>query len=89
MKKSIETEKDEKSPGGEVKRRPFVRLDRPVHVKRLLNKCINQTMAGTMTTDMLRAISYACQTVLKVFELTTLEERLARIEEALLQRQGK
>jgi hypothetical protein len=79
----MDTQKDENSPG-EVKRRPFVRLDRPVHVKRLLNKCINQTMAGTMTTDMLRAISYSCQTVLKVFELTTVEERLARVEELLM-----
>ena len=76
-------EKKEKTPGEDVKKRAGVRLNRPVDVKRLLTRCINQTIAGEMDTDMLRAVSYACQTVLKVFELTTLEERLGRIEEAL------
>jgi hypothetical protein len=85
MESKADTENREKSPP-EVNRRPYVRIDRPLHVKRLLNKCINRTMAGEMSTDMLRAISYSCQVVLKVFEQVSIEERLDRIEELLAKR---
>jgi hypothetical protein len=61
-----------------------IRLNKPDDVRRLLARGINQVLGDTLSTDKLRAISYAAQTILKVFELTTLEERLARIEEALL-----
>jgi hypothetical protein len=61
-----------------------IRLNKPDDVRRLLARGINQVLGDELSTDKLRAISYAAQTILKVFELTTLEERLARIEEALL-----
>ena len=76
-------EKAEMSPEGGLKKRPKVRIDKPWDVKRLLNKEINSLLVNETTTDKLRAISYACQTILKVFELVSIEERLNRIEELL------
>jgi len=73
----------EETPGKVVKRRVGIRLERPNDVRRLLQRLINQTMAGETSTDVLRAVSYACQCILKTWELTTLEERMMRIEEAL------
>lgn len=63
-----------------------IRLNKPDDVRRLLARGINQVLGDELSTDKLRAISYAAQTILKVFELTTLETRLARIEEALLRK---
>ena len=78
--------KTKKPPGEEPKKRPCVRINRPYDVKRLLTRCVNQTLKDELSTDKLRAVSYACQCILKVFELVTLEERLCRIEEALKNR---
>jgi len=79
----MKTKKKTNIPGeGPIKRLGF-RLNRPDDVRRLLQRGINDTLGDKLSTDKLRAISYAAQTILKVFELTTLEERLARIEEAL------
>jgi len=83
MPKKQENKGNEHGPP-EGKQRRGLRLNDAIDVKRLLNRCINETLWNKMTTDKLRAVSYACQTVLKVFELTTLEQRLARIEEALM-----
>jgi len=80
MKKNKNTRKDERL------KRLGIRLNKPDDVRRLLARGINQVLGDELSTDKLRAISYAAQTILKVFELTTLEERLAQIEEALNQR---
>ena len=69
-------------PPGEPKKRPCVRINKPYDVKRLLTRCVNQTLKDELSTYKLRAVSYSCQCILKVFELVTLEERLTRIENA-------
>jgi|GEM_PF-6846640 len=79
----MKQKKKQRPPGGVPEKRPCVRINRPHDVKRLLTRCINQTLKDELTTDKLRAVSYACQGLLKVFELTVIEERLARIEEAI------
>lgn len=63
-----------------TRKNPKVRINKPHDVKRLLTRGINDTLVDDMTTDKLRAISYACQTILKVFEIVNMEERLQRIE---------
>ena len=67
-------------PESKKKKRPGVRIYRPVHIKRLLNRCINQVLKSEMDTDKLRAISYASSIILKVFEISELEKRLMAIE---------
>lgn len=78
-----QTHKSEPPPEPKKKKRPGVRLNRPEDVKRLLNKGINQVLGEEMDTDTLRAVTYACQTILKVFEIVQYEERMVRIEERL------
>ena len=80
------TKRKTKEPPGEPKKRPCVRINRPCDVKRLLTRCINQALTDELSTDKLRAISYAAQCLLKVFELDSLEKRLDRIEETLRNR---
>jgi hypothetical protein len=77
------TKRKTKAPPPGPSKRPGVRLNRPDDVRRLLSRLINQTMADEVTTDKLRAISYACQTVLKVFELSMIEQRFAEIERGI------
>jgi hypothetical protein len=80
-----EAKKKEDTPRG----RPGFRFNRPDDVRRLLQRGINQTLKDELSTDKLRAISYAAQTILKVFELTVLEERLGRIEAILTERRQR
>jgi hypothetical protein len=49
-------------------------------IRRLLNKIINLNLQGQMSNDQLRAITYATQSMAKVFELMDVEARLDRIE---------
>ena len=76
----MKSTKCEKPPG---RKRIGVRINHPDDVRRLLAKEINFLLRDETTTDKLRAISYACQTILKVFELLTFEDRLKQIEELL------
>jgi hypothetical protein len=69
-----------KTPPEEQIKRRGVRLNRPQDVRRLLSRCINQTLNDDMSTDKLRAISYSCQTILKVFEISEVERRLIDLE---------
>ena len=64
----------------EPKKRRGVRLNKPCDVKRLLNRCINETLAGKMQTDALRAVSYSCQCIIKIFEISEIEQRLMELE---------
>jgi hypothetical protein len=64
-------------------KRVGIRLNKPDDVRRLLARGINQVLGDELSTDKLRAISYAAQTILKVFELISMEERLVKIEEAI------
>lgn len=75
--------KKPQTPPTSKKKRPKVRIDKPYDVKRLLNKEINALLIDETTTDKLRAITYAAQTILKVFEIVLMEERLGRIEKRL------
>jgi hypothetical protein len=72
-------EKTKTSPPTPKKRRG-VRINRPDDVRRLLSKLINKTLVDETPTDTLRAVSYACQTILKVFELCLIEKKLEQIE---------
>jgi hypothetical protein len=67
----------------EPKKRRGVRLNKPCDVKRLLNRCINETLYGHMETDTLRAVSYSCQCILKVFEISEIEQRLIELESTI------
>ncbi len=62
------------------KQRRGVRLRKPSDIRRLLNKCINQTLTEEMETDRLRAISYCCQVILKIYEIDEIESRLTLLE---------
>ena len=57
-----------------------INLKRLPDIRRLLNRCINENLQGTMDNDQLRAIVYATQSMAKVFELMDLELRLDRME---------
>ena len=82
----MQAKKKGKTPTDERIKRVGIRLNKPDDVRRLLARGINQVLGDELSTDKLRAISYAAQTILKVFELTLLEQRLTRIEEALSKR---
>lgn len=57
-----------------------INLKRLPDIRRLLNRCINENLQGSMDNDQLRAITYATQSMAKVFELMDLEMRLDRME---------
>ena len=57
-----------------------INLKRLPDVRRLLNRCINENLKGTMDNDQLRALVYATQSISKVFELMDIEKRLDRME---------
>lgn len=76
----MKSKANKKIPPEAPKKRRGVRLNKPCDVKRLLNRCINDTLYGEMETDTLRAVSYACQTVLKVFEISEVEKKLMELE---------
>lgn len=67
----------------EKKRRRGIRINRPIHIRRLLSRSISEVLNNEMQVDTLRAISYSCSIILKVFEVGEIEDRLARIEERL------
>ena len=50
-------------------------------VRKLLDRCINENLAGTMPDGQLRAISYSCQTICKVMEIEDISSRLDRLED--------
>ena len=79
----MSTKKTTDTPGDNPIRRAGIRLNKPDDVRRLLSRGINQVLGDELSTDKLRAISYSAQTILKVFELVSIEERLDRIEELL------
>ena len=76
-----ETEKEESPPT--VKGRPGVRLNKLADVRRLLGRIINQNLRGEMANEQLKAVSYASQCLVKIFELEQLSSRLDRIEALL------
>jgi hypothetical protein len=61
--------------------RTKIHLKRLPDIRRLLNRCINENLQGTMDNDKLRAITYATQSMAKVFELLDVERRLDRLEQ--------
>lgn len=63
--------------------REKINLKRLPDVRRLLNRCINENLVGTMDNDQLRAITYATQSMSKIFELMDLETRLDRLDEEI------
>ena len=63
--------------------RQKINLKRLPDIRRLLNRCINENLQGTMDNDQLRAITYATQSMSKVFELMDLETRLDRMEQEI------
>ena len=67
----------------EKKRRRGIRINRPIHIRRLLSRSISEVLNNEMQVDTLRANSYSCSIILKVFEVGEIEDRLARIEERL------
>jgi hypothetical protein len=75
--------KKAKAPPAPPKKRRGVRINHPDDVRRLLAKLINETLVDDTKANTLRAVSYACQTLLKVFELELIEKRIDRIEEAI------
>ena len=75
--------KSTKPPPGPVKKRLGIRLNRPDDVRRLLARLINETLTGDTGTDTLRAISYAAQTLLRVFEISIIERKLDQIEQGI------
>lgn len=64
-------------------KRSQINLKRLPDIRRLLNRCINENLQGTMDNDQLRAITYATQSMAKVFELMDIEARLDRMEEEI------
>jgi hypothetical protein len=76
----MKTKKPGKTRTDERIKRLGIRLNKPDDVRRLLARGINQVLGDELSTDKLRAISYAAQTILKVFELVSIEGRLDRIE---------
>ena len=72
-----------KSPPPASKNWVDVRITSPDHVRRLLTKLINMTMSNAIKEDRLRAVTYSCQTILKVFELTIVEKQLEKIEQGI------
>jgi hypothetical protein len=72
-----------KSPPPTSKKWVDVRLNSPDHVRRLLTKLINMTMNNAIKEDRLRAVTYSCQTILKVFELTIIEKKLEKIVQGI------
>lgn len=63
--------------------RSKINLKRLPDIRRLLNRCINENMQCTMDNDQLRALTYATQSMSKVFELMDIERRLDRMEEEI------
>ena len=55
-------------------------------IRRLLNRCINENLQGTMDNDQLRAITYATQSMSKIFELLSIERRLDRLGQKMANR---
>lgn len=72
-----------KTPPGGRKKRRGIRLNRPCDVKRLLNRSINEVLNGEMDTDTLRAVSYSCQIILKIYEILDIEKRFMELETKL------
>jgi hypothetical protein len=58
-----------------------VRLNKIPDVRRLLARLINQHLAGDISTDSLRAITYSCNTIIQTLEKADLESRLDALEE--------
>lgn len=69
-------------PQGKKKR--HVRTNSAQGVRRLQSRLINQALNGEIDTDLLRAVTYACNTILKSLEVGELSDRLAEIERKLM-----
>lgn len=61
-----------------------VRLNKPQDVRRLLSRLINQTMRDEISIELLKGVTYACNTILKSLEAGELSDRLTAIERKLL-----
>jgi len=73
------SESSEKTEG-KAKRHRGVRLQTASDIRRLLAKMINGTLRDEVSSDKLRAISYATSMLLKSVELGELTDRLEKIE---------
>lgn len=74
------------------KEKPYknkVRLDSPGAVLRLLGRVSNLVLDDKITTDKARCIGYLAGVMMKGFEVTEIEERLLKLEEAANKEVGK
>jgi hypothetical protein len=60
-----------------------VRLNKIPDIRRLLARLINQHLAGSISTDSLRAVTYSCNTIMQTLERGDLAERLKKLENKL------
>ena len=60
-----------------------IRLNKPVDVRRLISRTINELREDTLSENKARAIGYLCNCLLKAMETTELAERLEKLEEVM------
>ncbi|MGH7801038.1 MAG: hypothetical protein ACREOW_10500 [Thermodesulfobacteriota bacterium] len=53
------------------------------HVRRLLATTINQVINDELSSETARTLAHLCTVLLKTLELSNLEERITKLEEAL------
>ena len=70
--------------GIEKMEKKHTRLNSQTDCRRFLARAINETKAGAMTPDFLRALTYSIKTLSGILSDSDLEERIERLEKQIL-----
>lgn len=63
-----------------------IRLNNPQQVKRLINRTINQLLAGEIATDKARCVGFLASILLKAQEVEDMSDRMTELEKQILKR---